>query len=176
VLVEIVKMSDRQNLLKGMEARQAGLDAYMLDRLDMFWIHVNGTRFCVEPREDGSWYLSHQHGETETRKRRKIADLVFEGSDEEKQQRFWMKQLVDGGYFEDGRWPGVDTYRCDRCGQTWKNGTTHEHVLFDGNVVAHSGRNYQKIQERGFEVSWRPGRGSEMPSLEESGYFEEVGR
>jgi len=162
---------DRQNLLQTTLVRRAGLDAYMMDRIDMYWVEIGEDTYYVEPcsyfKGASKWYISRCASKTEKYVRgREFAEAIFRGSKEEENQRRWMQNLFDGGYFEDGRYPGVDTYCCERCGRTYKNGSTHEHKMFNGRVVTHSYRQYQKILEAGLTVIWRPGCG-DSPSLEE---------
>jgi len=169
-------ISDRQDLLEDMKARQAGLDAYMYDRLDMFWIEVDidgkTSTFAVDPRESGvPFSLSHQYG-PRRKLDPKLAELAFSGSKEEIQQNQWMKALEEGGYFEDGQFPGKDTEHCPHCGRVFKIGSTHEHKRYEGKVVPHNERQYKKIKEAGFKISWRPGYSPDEPSLEDLGEIE----
>lgn len=169
-------ISDRQELFDEMLCRRAGLDCYMLDRLDMFWVELDASTYSVDASIDSShgpdskvtWSLSHEYG-PDTPELRARATASFSGSEQERKQETWMRALETGGYFEDGCWPGKDTYECLHCRSRYKNGSTHEHMRFDGRVIPHPGRKYREIQEAGLKVSWRPGATADEPSLEELG-------
>jgi hypothetical protein len=162
-------ISDRQDLLEDIKSRRAGLAAYMFDRIDMYWIQVNDARYSIEPywrTSNVGWTLNLQYG-VSNKESESLATEVFKLSVESKNQEKWIKNLADAGYFEDGVWPGKDTYKCDRCGSTYKNGSTHEHIKLDnGRIVPHQYRQYKKIIDAGFKCSWLPA-GKDQPSIEE---------
>ena len=165
-------IDDRQYLLQDMKARQLGLDAYMYDRLDMYWItlHYHGQKvtFCIDPCPSGHFVLLPQGSHNKiTSEMEEIATKLFKKTPEYQQMIQWYEKLEDSGYFEDGAYPGKNTVDCPMCNQRFKIGSTHEHCRFDGRIVVHNGRQYKKITDAGLTVNWRPGFKLEYPSLEE---------
>ena len=169
--IETSLVCDRQGLLKEIEARHRGLDYYHYDRIDMFWItlHSGGRRitFCVNPMESGKFTLTYQSGENPEGDEIEVASKLFINTIAYAQMCEWYQQLVDGGYFEDGQYPGKDTSSCPMCGKTYKCGTTHEHIKYKDQIVPHNGRQYKKIVDAGLSVRWRPGFSVDEKSLED---------
>jgi hypothetical protein len=169
--VRVQFICDRQDLLQNTLARRLGLESYIFDRLDMYWIyvaHTTGTAaYVVQPAEDGSWELCEQPGRN-TPEAHEAACLRFKGSEEEANQARWVRTLEVGGYFSDGRYPGSDTEECPRCSFQFKRGSKHEHELFEGRVIPHSNRLYRDQLAAGLKPRWHPG-GPDGPSLEELG-------
>ena len=175
IIKHIRFIDDRQDLLQAMKIRQKGLEPYMLDRLDMFWIEVTyknreGT-YAAEPSEDGNIILSRQSGSMGDSE---IVLEHFKKTPEYHQMIQWYQNLVDGGYFEDGRFPGKNTRECPICNQQFKRGTTHEHLRLDGRNIVHHGRTYEQIIKAGLTPSWRSGYSAEEPSLEDQGLVKKI--
>ncbi len=171
-------ISDRQDLLECIKVRELGLERYVKDRIDMYWVNVESgdnetSSYLIEPRvELGKikWICVCQYGPAPGTKR--IAEDFFKGSKYEKQQEEWMKKLLIGGYFETGRYPGKNTGRCKHCECTFAVGTSHEHIRFDNGIHMHNARQYKNIQDHGLTVTWSPGYKLEDSSLEEIGELE----
>ncbi len=181
-------ISDRQNLLQAAKARRLGLEPYILDRIDMYWIEVPvevtsvGTStitYVVDVSDDLTWSLSLQYGhgeETDLNYDRyyKIAEEKFKGSEEEAKQKQWLQALKEGGYFDDGRYPGKNTEDCQHCRGRFRKGTVHEHVRYNGRIIPHNYRLYKMQQAAGIEPSWLPS--GDKPSLEEEGEIKWPGK
>jgi hypothetical protein len=171
-------IADRQFLIEETKLRQLGLDAFMFDRLDMYWIEVQTPKsgikhisFSVDPEYNSatdkiSWSIAHQYGDHSDTDYQ-LARKAFKGTEEEQNLFKWTRNLVEGEYFSKGRWGCPDTSPCKFCKSTYKNGTTHEHLMYNNKIVAHSGKKYKKIQELGYKVSWSPGSAADEPSLED---------
>lgn len=171
--VEVRFISDRQDLIQEIKLRKLGIDRYMYDRLDMYWLDVKcpdgqtGT-YCVEPDLNGGWYIAH-HGGASSDAMRDAASEFFSDSEYEANMKKWIKNLCDANYFEEGRYPGKNTNVCPHCHGTYAIGTSHEHKKFDNGVWAHNARQYQKALDLGLQPNWRPGCNVEDPSEEELG-------
>jgi hypothetical protein len=176
--ITVSLVSDRQSLLTGMKARQLGFDSYWFDRLDMFWItlHANdqSVDFCVDPEKDGRFTLSKQSGDITGMDCYGVASELFKERPAYHQMCQWYQNLVDGGYFEDGRYPGKNAAPCPVCKNQFKCGTTHEHVRYCDRIIPHNGRQYKKIVDAGLSVSWRPGMGVNDPSIEDTASVEDT--
>ena len=169
---------DRQDLIEETKIRQLGLSSFMLDRIDMYWIEVqtpqsgkDGVTFSVDPYYNSetdkiSWSITKQYGKKSDMAYH-LAKKAFEGSDEEQNLIKWTRNLADAEYFSKGVWGCPDTSSCKYCKCYYKNGTTHEHIIYEGKIIPHVYRKYKKIQELGFKVSWLPGRNTDEPSLED---------
>jgi hypothetical protein len=178
---------NRQDLLENIKLRKLGLESYILDRLDMYWIKINSdgdfnesTIFSVEPwySEKGfSYSLSHQYGKY-TSEARKIANDLFLGSKEEANMKQWTESLYKSGYFKELRnfmgKESKNTNVCPHCKSYWEVGTSHDHIMFDERIVAHCGLLYEKALSLGFKISWYPGTLSTTPSMEQEGLISRV--
>ena len=180
--IDLYHRFDRRNLLDCMKARQRGYDAYMLDRLDTHWFHMsfeNDVRidFCVEPTisddNEVSFFICVQNYEvTATKKMYEEAQKAFSASKEFVEMKAWITELNEKGYFEDGVYPGKNTYKCKHCGGTYKRGTIHEHVMYNDRIICHNGKQYEKIKKDGLNVNWTPNISAEEQSLEDQGILD----
>jgi len=181
---------DRQDLLKIMETRKQGLEPYMFDRDDMYWAEVKVEDSFLEAElsylmdhyvtADGiSWSLSFQYGPNElnTEHIRKLVMKHWDKSQEKVQAEVWVRNLVEGGYYKYGRWPGANSAPCPHCGHMWEKGTSHPHTYLKSGrkkeIIYHHRQMEKTIKERGltkFGFSALP----DVPSLEELGKLETV--
>lgn len=195
-------ISDRQDLLKIMETRRQGLEPYMLDRDDMYWAEVDikehglhaELTFCIDQQissrhvsgDNAQWTLSFQHGPREFNNEpiRLLVMKHWDKSNEKVQATAWVNNLIEGGYYAHGRWPGSNAAECPYCGSYFEKGTSHPHTwLRDWNtrskerIIYHHRQMEKTIKELGL---YKSGVSAllDIPSLEELGKLEQavVGR
>lgn len=192
------RISDRQDLIPLMETRRLGLEPYMMDRDDMYWAHVSITddglkaqlSYCMDVSTinlaDGCifWTLSKQYGPDllDTQAVRDRVSSKWVNSEEGKQARQWVQNLIDAGYYDHGRSgsPNGNYGRCPHCNRQFEKGTSHPHTyLVDWNhkgekeIIYHHRLMEKEIKEKGLTkqgVSALP----DIPSLEEIGELEPV--
>lgn len=186
-------ISDRQNLIGLTETRRQGLEPYMLDRTDMFWMDVTISEYFLKAEMSYSidpwvregeitWSISLQYGPKElaTPKLLEQVRRQWEKSPEKTQAETWVRNLIEGGYFSRGRWPCKNGAECPHCGSYFEKGTSHPHIyLEDWNhkgekrIIYHHKKMEKIIKERGLVelgISALP----DIPSLEEKGELEPV--
>ncbi len=96
-------ISDRQNLKLKTKARLMGLEPWMLDRTDMFWVEYappggspygkGGHVWSVDSTSEGGFTLSHQGDSREPQDLRLKAEAFFRKSPARKQMQGWEKDL-----------------------------------------------------------------------------------
>ena len=188
-------MADRQDLIKTMETQKQGLAPYMMDRVDMYWADVNITddglkaemSYCIDASVkalEHSWTLSYQYGPKEYDTvilRNKVLNK-WNLSEERKQAKEWVSNLIIAGYYDHGRFgaPNLNASRCQHCNSMFENGTSHPHTYLDNwnnkeehRIIYHHKLMEKTIKEKGLfisSVSALP----DIESLEDKGVLEPV--
>lgn len=175
--IKIQLICDRQYLIEEMKSRQIGIMPYMLDRLDMYRVTItykgHEISYFAEPCYDGNEFkvsFDCQLGnEYSTKKTRKIVEKHFSETEEYQNMKKWTILLYDAGYFRDGRHPGQDTYLCQHCHSTFKNGSKHEHIKYDGRIIHHHGKAHAELKRLGITLNSISCFKESDPSLEDDG-------
>jgi hypothetical protein len=176
--LDIRLISDRQNLINELTIRRLGLYPYMFDRLDMYWITLSRDgmefKFYVDPcygfdsTDKFDISLTSYEG-CPSKEDTEMAYILFRKTEAFCNMKTWTENLENAGYFEDGRFPGTNTYTCQHCNSVFKSGTTHEHIKYDNRIIYHHGKMHAAITAKGLEASWNSGFKADDPSLEDQG-------
>lgn len=183
-------ISDRQDLIDYMKARELGLHPYMYDRTDMYWFvgalkgpslsadvtyAINAKR---DPRSNLGYGLSLQGSLPllDTPNMRELVVGLWNKSPQKAAADIWIMNLEKAGYFDHGvaYGPHTDSGICKHCQRQFKRGTTHPHTyLEDWNfkgekkIIHHHGILNQKITALGLKTEERSILDPNQRSLED---------